>query len=256
MIFVVFVLLSRVSSSSSISLPFYENHLFHPTDSRYQMASVTPIYSPDTCICHCYMMSMCSTVTYIGSNRTCVLYFAQLSQGQLQSVAPSVDASVYSFGNRSLSGESEIHVIAPTNTVEGDGALMNIGKIQRTSESSSSRFRRCFPRICHVSLVFLNSSQDIQSHDRTPLSHMEHYCSWWQCSVNDWKQYESILQWGRTGLRVRQQPNQQLHEFRTVLFWFILDFLWYQHWPLPLVECWIIHARGILYRHSLQLPKT
>ena len=72
------------------------------------------------------MMSICFTVTYIGGNWTCVLYFAQLSQGQLQSVAPSVNASVYSFGNRSLSGESEIHVIAPTNTIEVGGALMNL----------------------------------------------------------------------------------------------------------------------------------
>ncbi|CAF0744469.1 unnamed protein product [Rotaria sordida] len=44
-----------------------------------------------------------SLVTYFGFSQTCLLFFAQLSQGQLRVVPTIANAKVYYFGNRSFS---------------------------------------------------------------------------------------------------------------------------------------------------------
>ncbi|CAF3946643.1 unnamed protein product [Adineta steineri] len=47
----------------------------------------------------CYNNIICFTVNYIGTTHQCILYFAQLNQGQLRVAPTTVNASVYSFGN-------------------------------------------------------------------------------------------------------------------------------------------------------------
>ena len=100
------VLLSLVLLSTSINLSVFPNTNFRPFDQSYVLGNLSPINSSNMCLCRCYNISTCVTVTYIGANRTCILYSAQLSLGNLQSLPNSSNAKVYWFGNRNLSGEA------------------------------------------------------------------------------------------------------------------------------------------------------
>ena len=103
---VAFALLSPVCLSVPVNLSVFPNTNFRPFDQSYVLNNLSPINSSNTCLCRCYNISLCFTVTYIGANRTCILYFAQLSQGNLQSLPNSSNAKVYWFGNRNLSGKA------------------------------------------------------------------------------------------------------------------------------------------------------
>ena len=111
-------LLSLVFLSTSIDLSVFPNTNFLPFDQHYELDNLSPINSSNMCLCRCYNLSICFTATYIGVNRTCLLYFAQLSQGKLQSLPNSSNAKVYWFGNRNLSSKLDAreHVIPLTVT--------------------------------------------------------------------------------------------------------------------------------------------
>ena len=129
------VLMSLVLLSTSITLSVFPNTIFVPIDPRYQIANLSPINSSNMCLCRCYNISICFTVTYVAANRTCILYFAQLTQGHLQSVPANVNASVYSFGNRNLTGELETRFVRLMNTCEDCPGLMSLRNIQKLGES-------------------------------------------------------------------------------------------------------------------------
>ena len=103
-------LLVHVCLSAPITISVFPNTVFLSFDAHYELDNLSPIDSSNMCLCRCYNISICFTVTYIGANQTCILYFAQLSQGQLQSFSISMDSRVYSFGNRNLSGKLDRHV--------------------------------------------------------------------------------------------------------------------------------------------------
>ena len=102
---VVLLLLLFMPSSTPLTLPEFLDAVFVPIDPRYKIVNRSPIDSLNTCLCQCYNMTICFTVTYIGSTLTCILYFAQLDQGELQMVSSNVSASVFSFGNRDWNGK-------------------------------------------------------------------------------------------------------------------------------------------------------
>ena len=95
-------LLCGPSSAVPINISVFKNIVFLPNSLLYQIASLSPIEPSNACLCRCYNISVCCTVTYIGANRTCLLYFAQLDYGQPQSVPANMNASVYSFASRGL----------------------------------------------------------------------------------------------------------------------------------------------------------
>ncbi|CAF0974474.1 unnamed protein product [Rotaria sp. Silwood1] len=102
----------------------YRNAQFDPIDRRYIINSFSSISSAYTCLCQCYNNVICFIVTYFGSNQTCLLFFAQLSQGKLRVVPTIANAKVYYFGNRSfnalkLFNRSNETVYAIWNTMAG-----------------------------------------------------------------------------------------------------------------------------------------
>jgi hypothetical protein len=91
--------------SMTMSVVTYTNAYFDPIDTRYVLSNLSSISSANGCLCKCYSSAICYTVTYYSINQTCVLFFAQLYQGRLRLASTSVNASVYSFGNRSNGSE-------------------------------------------------------------------------------------------------------------------------------------------------------
>jgi hypothetical protein len=97
-------------STMIMSITVYKNARFDPIDARSMMSTFSPISTVDACRCECYNNIICSTATYFGINRTCVLFYAQLNQGQLRVVPTVINATVSFFGNRSSSGKRERHL--------------------------------------------------------------------------------------------------------------------------------------------------
>lgn len=89
-----------------ISISIYENARFDPIDSRY-MRILSTNDSSNTCLCKCYNNTVCFTALYYGFNQTCIIYFAQLNQGQLQVIPTIFNATIYYFGNRSYPGKKD-----------------------------------------------------------------------------------------------------------------------------------------------------
>jgi hypothetical protein len=91
-------------SAATVPIVLYINAKFDPMNTRYAVSNLSSISSIDACVCLCLNNVICSTGTYFGINQTCLLYFAQLSQGQLRVVPTVVNAAVYS-GNKSIGGK-------------------------------------------------------------------------------------------------------------------------------------------------------
>ncbi|UJR12199.1 hypothetical protein I4U23_016376 [Adineta vaga] len=87
---------------TSVTMPVdvYRNSYFEPSDTRYVLSNLSSISSINDCLCMCISNMICYTAAYYGINQRCILFFAQLNLGQLRVASTSVNASVYSFGNR------------------------------------------------------------------------------------------------------------------------------------------------------------
>lgn len=85
-----------------LSLTVYNNARFDPTGIGYMLNSQPLINSVNACLCECFNNVTCSTTTYLGINQTCILFSAQLNQGQLRVVPSIINAKVYYFGNRNV----------------------------------------------------------------------------------------------------------------------------------------------------------
>ena len=90
-----------------ISITMYQNAQFNPIDMRYVFKKLSSINSSNNCLCQCFNHTLCFTATYFGINRTCLLTFAQLSQGQMQVVPTNINATVFTIRNRTLQGKYE-----------------------------------------------------------------------------------------------------------------------------------------------------
>jgi len=101
------IILVYLASLSMTKTPIsvYKNAQFNPINTLYIISTLSSISSVNACICACYNNIICATATYFGINHTCLLSFAQLSEGQLQVVPTIMNATVYSFKNRSFYGK-------------------------------------------------------------------------------------------------------------------------------------------------------
>ena len=90
------------SSTTLTLVTVYNNAQFNPVDERYMLGTLLSISSVNACVCECYNNMICFTVNYFAINQTCLLYSAQINQGQLQVVPTITNAIVYYVGNRSL----------------------------------------------------------------------------------------------------------------------------------------------------------
>ncbi len=88
-----------------VLLNVYDNARFDPIDKRYMIRTSLSTSSVNDCLCECYNIAICFTANYFAINQTCLLYFAQLNQGQLRVVPTIMSAKVYDFGNRSFPGK-------------------------------------------------------------------------------------------------------------------------------------------------------
>jgi hypothetical protein len=86
-------------STTITPITVYNNAQFNPIDARYMTSGLSSISSVNACLCQCYNNIICFTATYFSINQTCLLYSAQLSQGQLQVVPTIADAQVNYLGN-------------------------------------------------------------------------------------------------------------------------------------------------------------
>jgi hypothetical protein len=84
---------------STISITVYNNAQFEPTYTSSVLSSLSSVATLNACQCYCYDDSLCITGTFLGIDQSCVLFGAQLIQGQLKIMINSL-ASVFSFPNR------------------------------------------------------------------------------------------------------------------------------------------------------------
>lgn len=89
---------------STIPISIYNNALFNPIDAHFIVANLSSIQSQNICICQCISNSMCITATYNGYYQYCLLYFAQLYEGQLKLMTTDSMSSVIYFNNKTISG--------------------------------------------------------------------------------------------------------------------------------------------------------
>jgi hypothetical protein len=109
------ILLYVVFSSTMITpITVYNNARFNSIDTRYIISALTSFSSINVCLCECYNNIICFIANYFGINQTCLLYSAQLSQGQLWVVPTIMNAQVYDFRNRSFPGKLEKHTCTGT----------------------------------------------------------------------------------------------------------------------------------------------
>lgn len=105
------MILSFISYLPWISTRFivtYHNAEFNPFDMHSIIDNLTLIDSRNFCICQCFMNSLCNTVTYNGLNQYCVLYFAYLQEGELQTTAIDTNSTVISLRDMSSTGNNHI----------------------------------------------------------------------------------------------------------------------------------------------------
>lgn len=94
-------LLSCLLSTSALSMTLYNNALFKPFASGYQLAAPFLANSQTDCACQCHSDRTCITCLFFSHNQTCILFSAYLSQGRLE-LTPSL-TSVISFSNKTIS---------------------------------------------------------------------------------------------------------------------------------------------------------
>ena len=85
----------------SVPVTIYNNVWFNLSSSTYLLADIYSITTLKLCMCQCSNNSMCNLGTYFGINGTCVLFSANLSQGQLQ-YTTNMSANVFIFSNRTV----------------------------------------------------------------------------------------------------------------------------------------------------------
>ena len=88
---------------ATMSISMYKNAVFDPIDTRYRLSNLSAISSVNACLCQCSNQVICFTAIYFGMNKTCLLFIAQLNQGQLRVVPTIFNATVFYFGNRNFS---------------------------------------------------------------------------------------------------------------------------------------------------------
>ncbi|CAF1510083.1 unnamed protein product [Adineta ricciae] len=109
-------------------ITLYRNAYFSPFDSRYLLSNLSSINSTNSCLCQCSSNPLCSTLIYSSKAQFCILFFANLNQGQLKLVTTNIDTNVYSFNNRSSTNITIMTPINETlhpiwNTTAGDNSL-------------------------------------------------------------------------------------------------------------------------------------
>ncbi len=93
-------------STTMMPIIVYNNARFDSiNNTHYMINNLSSINSSNACLCDCYNNGSCFTATYFSINQTCLLFSAQLSQGQLRVVPTILNAQVYFFGNRSSLGK-------------------------------------------------------------------------------------------------------------------------------------------------------
>ncbi|CAF3733858.1 unnamed protein product [Adineta steineri] len=92
-------LASHIILSTTTPVTVYNNAYFNPINTNYLLSNLSSITSVNDCLCQCYDNAICFTANYFYTTHRCILFFAQLNQGQLQVAPATVNASVYSFGN-------------------------------------------------------------------------------------------------------------------------------------------------------------
>ncbi|CAF0823740.1 unnamed protein product [Adineta steineri] len=93
---IIIFLVSHTILSTTTPVTVYNNAYFNPTDIHCLLSNLSSISSVNDCLCQCYNNTICFTVNYFGTTHQCILYFAQLNQGQLRVATTAIDASVYS----------------------------------------------------------------------------------------------------------------------------------------------------------------
>ncbi|CAF3367926.1 unnamed protein product [Rotaria sp. Silwood2] len=102
---VTLLLISCYPLAWMMNIAVINNAMFAPINSTYWLGSLYGITSRNQCICQCYTNSNCNTIIYYGRYQICLLFSANLWQGQLQWMATSENTTVISFSNRSLVSE-------------------------------------------------------------------------------------------------------------------------------------------------------
>jgi formate/nitrite transporter FocA (FNT family) len=97
-----FVLICWLVSVSTTPMIIYNNARFDPTNVYFLLSSFFPITTRDNCICQCYANSSCITGTFFGFNLTCILFSANIHQGQLSLMTTNSLTSVFSFPNKTI----------------------------------------------------------------------------------------------------------------------------------------------------------
>ncbi|CAF1454736.1 unnamed protein product, partial [Adineta ricciae] len=95
------ILIFLIPSVMTTPINLYRNAYFSPFDSRYLLSNLSSINSTNSCLCQCSSDPLCSTLIYSSKTQFCILFFANLNQGQLKLVTTNTDTNVYSFNNRS-----------------------------------------------------------------------------------------------------------------------------------------------------------
>lgn len=88
-----------------LSITVYNNARFDPVDTGYVLRNPPLISSTNNCLCECFNNITCHIATYVSINQTCVLFSAQLSQGNLKVVPSVLNATVYYLRNRNTAGK-------------------------------------------------------------------------------------------------------------------------------------------------------
>ncbi|CAF1422165.1 unnamed protein product [Adineta steineri] len=99
---VTLILLVCCLSTSTIPITIYKNAQFVPTNTNLKLADQFSINSLNECACQCLNNSQCLTATYIGINKSCSMFSAQVKRSWLQIQTTIMDASVLTFSNESL----------------------------------------------------------------------------------------------------------------------------------------------------------
>ena len=87
------------------SIIVYGNARFDPFDTRFILTQPFSVASVENCICECLNNTICFTATYFGINQTCLLFFAQMYQGELRVVPMIMNATVYFLDGKTTIGK-------------------------------------------------------------------------------------------------------------------------------------------------------
>ena len=86
---------------STVPMMVYNNARFDPNNTQTQFINILSATTRNECACQCLANSSCITTTFSGRNQTCILFRANLFQGQLRIMLDN-NASVIHFPNRTM----------------------------------------------------------------------------------------------------------------------------------------------------------